>query len=281
MLRKCLSHIRSQWMGALALFLVLTTGSAYALAGSNTVFSDDIVNGQVTDKDVGDNAIRAAELADGSVNSRELVNGGVKGIDLRNNGVGSVDLRDNGTWSADVRDDTLPNGGLSAADLQAGSVGGSEVTDSSLGGDDVGDNSLGGDDISEGTLSRVPSAAIGGIGDWSTPAGCQPESKNYVDCGFNRVNLPEPTNVLVIATVRGIGDPGTSGGTGFCRLASNKGGSVPSSASFQSNGDNTTLLAVIPTGTAGVEDYGVECNEYTGGIQYDFVNVATFVLSPV
>jgi hypothetical protein len=39
-------------MGALALFLVLTGGSAYALSGHNTVFSDDIVNGQVKRADL-------------------------------------------------------------------------------------------------------------------------------------------------------------------------------------------------------------------------------------
>jgi formylglycine-generating enzyme required for sulfatase activity len=35
MARKLLENIRNQWMGALALFLVLTGGSAYALSGSN------------------------------------------------------------------------------------------------------------------------------------------------------------------------------------------------------------------------------------------------------
>jgi hypothetical protein len=35
--------VRQQWAGRMALFLVLTGGSACALDGSNTVFSDDIV----------------------------------------------------------------------------------------------------------------------------------------------------------------------------------------------------------------------------------------------
>lgn len=74
MLRKCLSHVRNQWMGALALFLVLTTGSAYALAGHNTVFSDDIVNGQVKADDVATDAVGQDELADDSVGPREVRN---------------------------------------------------------------------------------------------------------------------------------------------------------------------------------------------------------------
>lgn len=52
MAHKLFAHLRRQWMGALALFLVLTGGSAYALAGHNTVFSDDIVNGEVKQADL-------------------------------------------------------------------------------------------------------------------------------------------------------------------------------------------------------------------------------------
>jgi hypothetical protein len=52
MLAKLFAHLRQQWLGALALFLVLTGGSAYALAGHNTVFSDDIVNDEVRSADL-------------------------------------------------------------------------------------------------------------------------------------------------------------------------------------------------------------------------------------
>ena len=45
MLRRFGSHVRNQWMGALALFLVLAGGTAYAVVG--TVYSSDIVNGEV------------------------------------------------------------------------------------------------------------------------------------------------------------------------------------------------------------------------------------------
>jgi hypothetical protein len=62
MFRRLASHVRDQWMGALALFLVLTGGSAFALAGSNTVFSDDIVNGQVKGTDVNESTLSATPL---------------------------------------------------------------------------------------------------------------------------------------------------------------------------------------------------------------------------
>ena len=44
MLVRILGHLRAQWAGVLALFLVLTGGVAYA---ANTVFSTDIVDGEV------------------------------------------------------------------------------------------------------------------------------------------------------------------------------------------------------------------------------------------
>jgi hypothetical protein len=87
-------HIRSNVVGYVALFFALSTGSAVALRGSNSVFTDDIVNG----------AVRTQDISDAS-----------------------------GVRSADVRNDTLVNGGLQAADLRAGSVGSGEVIDGSLG----------------------------------------------------------------------------------------------------------------------------------------------------
>ena len=44
MIRTVLAHLRAQWMGALALFLVLAGGTAYA---ANTIGTSDIINGQV------------------------------------------------------------------------------------------------------------------------------------------------------------------------------------------------------------------------------------------
>ena len=96
-------YLRQQHLALIALALALTGGTAYALGGSNTVFSDDIVNGNVR----------------------------------------SADVQDNGVRSADVRDDTAAGGGLTAADLRPGSVGSDEVVDGSLTASDVDESSLG------------------------------------------------------------------------------------------------------------------------------------------
>jgi hypothetical protein len=94
----------------LALFLVLSGGTAVALSGSNTVFSDDIVDNEVYSADV----------------RNDTLSGG-------------------GLVSADVRNDTQtsPAGGLGAVDLKPGSVGTSEVAADSLSGGDINESSLG------------------------------------------------------------------------------------------------------------------------------------------
>lgn len=72
MLRRLGTHVRNQWMGALALFLVLTGGTAYALDGTNTVFSDDIVNGEVKTADLAANAVNSTKVANNSLTLADI-----------------------------------------------------------------------------------------------------------------------------------------------------------------------------------------------------------------
>ena len=56
------NHLRSNVVGYIALFFVLTGGTAYALDGSNTVFSDDIVNGEVKAADLGTDSVTSSRI---------------------------------------------------------------------------------------------------------------------------------------------------------------------------------------------------------------------------
>ena len=69
MIRTVLTHLRAQWAGFLALFLVLAGGAAYA---ANTVFSTDIVNGEV----------KSVDIAAGGVQSADVKNEGLTGADI-------------------------------------------------------------------------------------------------------------------------------------------------------------------------------------------------------
>ena len=69
MIAKLFAHLRRQWMGALALCLVLSGGVAYA---ADTIFSEDIVNGEVKSVDIGNHQVKAADLASDAVTNRKL-----------------------------------------------------------------------------------------------------------------------------------------------------------------------------------------------------------------
>ena len=147
-------------MGALSLFLVLSGGVAYA---ANTVFSSDIVNGEVKSVDIANNQVR----------------------------------------SADVRDDTLAGGGLTAADLDPGAFFSADIARSGVGGVfeiptnaiqsvEVTDDSLTGSDVSEGSLSVAGLGCQAGLilgfarirGDSSMPS-TYTSSSTYVDTKRN------------------------------------------------------------------------------------------------
>jgi hypothetical protein len=64
MLTRLLVHLRRQWIGVLALLIALGTGTTYA---ANTVFSTDIVNGEVMSVDIGNNQVRSVDIRNGEV----------------------------------------------------------------------------------------------------------------------------------------------------------------------------------------------------------------------
>ncbi len=74
MVSKFFVHLRAQWMGALALFLVIAGGTAYA---ANSIGSSDIIDGQVKTADIGNNQVRSVDVRDDS-----LAGGGLTGADI-------------------------------------------------------------------------------------------------------------------------------------------------------------------------------------------------------
>lgn len=65
MARRFAATVRNQGMGALALFLVVAGGTAYAT--HEQILSSDIVNGEVRTADLGTNAVTSAKVANNSL----------------------------------------------------------------------------------------------------------------------------------------------------------------------------------------------------------------------
>jgi hypothetical protein len=111
------AYVRQQHVGLIALFFVLAGGSAYALDGSNTVFTDDIVSG----------AVRQSDLGVEAVSSSRIVDGGVAGIDLAPNAVTSAKVRDH-TIGADDLDASAVEGLASGRTIYDAEVGTTPAT---------------------------------------------------------------------------------------------------------------------------------------------------------
>ncbi len=88
------AHLRSNVIAYVALFFALATGSAYA---ANTVFSTDIVDGEV----------KEADLATNAVTSQKLKNAGITAADLRADSVSGAKVADNSLTGADIDESTL------------------------------------------------------------------------------------------------------------------------------------------------------------------------------
>ncbi len=106
--------VRNQWAGLIALFLVLTSGTAYALAGSNTVFTDDIVNGHVRTADV------ANDTTAGALRGVDVANASLTGTDVANDSLDGWDIH-----------------GLSFADMQPETLTGDQIANNTVGADEI------------------------------------------------------------------------------------------------------------------------------------------------
>lgn len=98
LVRSLAQQCARQWAGLLALFLVLTSGTAYALAESNTIFSDDIVDGQVTSADVANDDTRRA----------------LSGVDIRNGSLTETDFAPDSVTGARINESSLATVPVSA-----------------------------------------------------------------------------------------------------------------------------------------------------------------------
>jgi hypothetical protein len=126
MLRRIGAHIRNQWIGTVALFLVLTGGTAMAVDGSlpgqNTVGSADIINGEVTQNDIAADSVGSAKIVDQSVKNNDLGLGASSSNTIADGGVQGIDVKDNSLKGDDIDESSLQGIGSGSAILGSGGL---------------------------------------------------------------------------------------------------------------------------------------------------------------
>jgi hypothetical protein len=103
----------------LALTIALGTGTAYA---ANTVFSRDIVNGQVKSADIGKNQVTSPKIKTGAVTTSDIAAGAVDGSKVLVNSLTTADLAPDAVDSSKVRADSLTVADLAGADVNGGGI---------------------------------------------------------------------------------------------------------------------------------------------------------------
>jgi hypothetical protein len=88
--RTCLRLNYANVVSTLALFLALSGGTALALTGSNTVTSDDIVNGQVKTGDLAGSSVATGKVADNSLLPQDIKPNSLGGARIDESRLGQV-----------------------------------------------------------------------------------------------------------------------------------------------------------------------------------------------
>ena len=164
------AHLRSNVVGYVAIFLFAMSATAIALPGSNTVFTDDIVNGEVQSPDIGTNEVTSADIANGTVATQDMATDGVTNPDIADDAVGTAEIGDGEVTSADVFDasltgvdlannsvsgDDIQNETLTTNDLQGNSVQTDEIENETIGSSDIGPAAVGASEVGDGVVARV------------------------------------------------------------------------------------------------------------------------------
>jgi hypothetical protein len=289
-MRKLSGHLSyANVMSTLAVFMVIGGGAAYA---ANTVFSSDIVDGEVKEADIGTAAVREDEIGQAAVATAELKNDAVTTGKVLNETLVGNDILDNSLKGVDIDESTLSSiggGGPAGGDL-TGSYPDPEIAPNAVGTSEIAFQSVTGSDVDASTLGQVPSALTASVGGIGRHAGntqsCDPESPTFVTCVSVSFFLPARSRVLIVGSVDAETEVDSDTGVGTCRAFTDQTGVLTDSQVFPNVGDfpgdeQVPVTTVTPALGPGTVTFGIECNQDSlGAITYRHSHISAVALSP-
>jgi hypothetical protein len=148
----------------LALAIAISTGGAYA---ANTVFSTDIVDGEVKTQDLAADSVTSPKILDGGVKVTDINTEAVTSNKINDGGVQTVDLADNSVGNAEIAPGAVTNAKLGSSSVDSSKVASNSLTAFDLaGGESNGAISLPAGYVANGRC-RDAAVAVGGahVGD--------------------------------------------------------------------------------------------------------------------
>ena len=246
MTSKIVRFLRTNLLAGVALFVALG-GSAYA---ADTVFSTDIVDGEVQSVDVRDDGLTGTDIS------------ALTGSDITNNTIAGADVANASLTGDDVQNDSLKSADVS--DLGSGDISG-------LTGSDIDNDSLTGSDIDESTLNASAIGCDNGLvkgyarinGTNGVPASYVDEDawvdRTYNCAGDDVVVRRESEGVYFVKF--------ESNGANLALVVPNQDGA---STDFSGDADNTVTVGKISSGAdAGSFRVDVQDQDVNGNVRQD------------